>query len=177
MTSNIRCLPAAMELLRCHYSELIDIGVDKVWGAALLSTSLCHNLASEQLHAALVADMLDHYLPAVQSARLKKAQADFADLLFRSRRLLLDRPAARQRLSERFQALLIDEVQDTDPIQAEVATLLARPCEQEGAWQTSTPLPGSLFVVGDPRQSIYRFRRADVQVWEQLRDVVALPVH
>lgn len=126
-----------------------------------------------QLHAALVADLLAHYLPAVQAARLKLAQADFADLLFRSRRLLLERPAARERLSERFQALLIDEVQDTDPIQAEVATLLARPHDQVGPWQQSTPAPGSLFVVGDPRQSIYRFRRADVQVWEQLRDVVA----
>lgn len=124
------------------------------------------------LHRLLVADLVAFYLPALRDARLARAQADFADLLFRSRRLLLDHPDARARLAERFQVVLIDEVQDTDPIQAEVAALLTQAIPG-GPWQGSRPRPGSLFVVGDPRQSIYRFRRADVQVWQQLQSMVS----
>jgi ATP-dependent helicase/nuclease subunit A len=63
-------------------------------------------------------------------------------------------------------------VQDTDPIQAEVAMLLARAPEHEGHWTGAPPRRGALFAVGDPKQSIYRFRRADVQVWRDLEDVI-----
>lgn len=125
-----------------------------------------------QLHRALVLDIQAHYLPALAQARLELAQANYADLLFRSRELLMNHPEARQRLSERFSVLLIDEVQDTDPIQAEVAALLTRAAQHGGLWHQGDPRPGSLFAVGDPKQSIYRFRRADVQVWEQLQGLI-----
>ncbi len=127
-----------------------------------------------QIHRALVADLRVHYLPLIQQARLDRGQADFADLLFRSKALLKEHPEARRRLSERYEVLLIDEVQDTDPIQAEVAALLTRPPEAKGPWHAIAPAPGSLFAVGDPKQSIYRFRRADVQVWHQLRAMIGL---
>ncbi len=55
---------------------------------------------------------------------------------------------------------LIDEFQDTDPIQAEVMLLLTADDPNETDWRRCRPVPGSLFVVGDPKQSIYRFRRA-----------------
>jgi len=124
------------------------------------------------LHALVVADLSEHYLPAVEQAKAGAALADYDDLLFRARDLLAGHPGARARLAGAFDALLIDEVQDTDPIQAEVAALLARDAEQDGPWHQAPPLPGRLFAVGDPRQSIYRFRRADVATWNRLVDLV-----
>jgi len=126
-----------------------------------------------RLHGVLVGDLLEQYLPAILAERAALARADFSDLLFRARDLLLDSPAARARLSDRYRVLLVDEVQDTDPIQAEVAALLSRPLGASGAWDAAAPVPGSLFAVGDPRQSIYRFRRADVATWAALQGLIA----
>lgn len=127
----------------------------------------------ERLHRLLIEDLQEHYVPAVLAARASAARADYADLLFRARSLLADRAAARARLAEQYRVLLVDEVQDTDPIQAEVAALLSRPAGASGDWDAVAPLAGSLFAVGDPRQSIYRFRRADVATWAALQALIA----
>jgi len=127
----------------------------------------------EHLHALLIEDLRAHYLPRLLKSRLQRGRADFADLLFRARRLLLEHPDARARLAARYDALLIDEVQDTDPIQAEVAALLARLPGATGHWESAPPRRGGLFAVGDPKQSIYRFRRADVSTWRRLEQVIA----
>ena len=124
------------------------------------------------LHGLVVADLAEHYLPAVEAAKAEAALADYDDLLFRARDLLARDDAARARLAVQFDAVLIDEVQDTDPIQAEVAALLARDPSSQDAWHEGAPLPGRLFAVGDPRQSIYRFRRADVAIWNRLTRLV-----
>src|SRR4029078_7949245 len=73
-------------------------------------------------------------------------------------------PVVRRRLRLRYQRLLVDEFQDTDPIQVDIAALLAAPHEAPatGAWSEVDIEPGRLFFVGDPKQSIYRFRRADI---------------
>lgn len=131
----------------------------------------------EQIHRALIDDFKGHYLPAFKAARLDNAQADFSDLLFRSRELLVGSLEARRRLSARYQVVLIDEVQDTDPIQAEVAALLTRAEPQEEPWHSGAPVAGQLFAVGDPKQSIYRFRRADVAVWRNLQGLIARQGH
>ena len=59
----------------------------------------------------------------------------------------------------------MDEFQDTDPIQAELVFYLAGDDPTEQDWRKIKPRPGSLFVVGDDKQSIYRFRRADIDVF------------
>jgi ATP-dependent helicase/nuclease subunit A len=81
---------------------------------------------------------------------------DFLDLLLRARDALRDRPSVRAWFQRRFRFLIIDEFQDTDPLQVEIARLLAG------------DRPGALVVVGDSKQSIYRFRRAEVRLFREL---------
>ena len=111
-------------------------------------------------------------------ARQRRAEgrAEFHDLLVWARELLRDNAPARDYFRNRYTHLLIDEAQDTDPIQAEIATLLAAPAhavtsdeDRPIPWDQVSPEPGKLFVVGDPKQSIYRFRRADVGQMQRLQ--------
>lgn len=106
--------------------------------------------------------------------RLHRAQLTFEDLLTHTARLLRENPDARRSLGERWRYLLVDEFQDTDPIQAEVAFLLgSEPTTGEsGRWADVSLRSGALFVVGDPKQSIYRFRRADIETYEEARTAI-----
>ncbi len=96
---------------------------------------------------------------------------EFHDLLVRARQLLRH-PVVRRAVQASFAHVLVDEFQDTDPLQVELAVLLAVPdaVDQPGPWQQAARVEGRLFFVGDPKQSIYRFRRADVQLYAQVRD-------
>ena len=95
-------------------------------------------------------------------ARYEEAKGsglDFMDLLLRASDLLAGNPAVARRLGERFRHIFVDEFQDTDPLQAGVLHAIA-----------ADAVPGRLFVVGDPKQSIYGFRRADIQVYRKFRE-------
>ena len=116
---------------------------------------------------------------ALDYAARRKAQgrAGFHDLLVWARNMLRDNLDARDHFRRRFSHLLIDEAQDTDFIQAEIAMFLAEhappntPADaRPGNWADITPQEGKLFVVGDPKQSIYRFRRADVRQMRRLQE-------
>ena len=106
---------------------------------------------------------------AYRRERLETGRLTFQDLLMEAARLLRDSPDARKDLGRRFRYLLVDEFQDTDPVQAEVLFLLAAEDPTERDWRAAVPRTGALFVVGDPKQSIYRFRRADIEVYEEVR--------
>jgi ATP-dependent helicase/nuclease subunit A len=103
-------------------------------------------------------------------ARQREGQLEFHDLLVLARALLRDPdhgPAVRATLHDRYDRLLLDEFQDTDPIQIELAVRIAAADPRSTAagndrWDRVDVAPGHLFVVGDPKQSIYRFRRADI---------------
>jgi ATP-dependent helicase/nuclease subunit A len=116
--------------------------------------------------------------------RIRLGQLTFQDLLIRATELLRSHAGARADLGERYRWLLVDEFQDTDPVQAEMLLLLAADPSEDPApglagagveddarsrWLHVTPRPGALFVVGDPKQSIYRFRRADIAVYNQVK--------
>jgi ATP-dependent exoDNAse (exonuclease V) beta subunit len=94
---------------------------------------------------------------------------DFLDLLVRARDLVCGNAEVRRELQARFKLLFVDEFQDTDPLQAEILLLLAADDPHETDWRRARPLPGKLFLVGDPKQSIYRFRRADVALYEGVK--------
>jgi ATP-dependent helicase/nuclease subunit A len=101
--------------------------------------------------------------------RRRNGRLNFQDLLLLARDLLRDHPQVRRSFQERFLPLLVDEFQDTDPIQAEILFYLTGADTEERDWKKLDPLPGSLFVVGDPKQSIYRFRRADIETYAAVR--------
>ena len=120
--------------------------------------------------AVAVADSFARWAGQVQ---VSSGRLDFTDLLGRLRDLLAGDLAARRALQQRFRYLLVDEFQDTDPLQAEIVFLL---CEREpraADWRDVILTPGKLFVVGDPKQSIYRFRRADISLYDQVKRLVA----
>lgn len=94
---------------------------------------------------------------------------DFLDLLLSARDLVRNDDAVRRLLQERFTHLFVDEFQDTDPLQAELLLLLAAADPAERDWRRVRPVPGKLFLVADPKQSIYRFRRADVALYEGVK--------
>ncbi len=107
--------------------------------------------------------------------RAAAGRLEFHDLLVLARRLLATRADIRSVLHDRYQRVLLDEFQDTDPIQLEIAVRLVSPpdaVEQDGNWRELVPAPGRLFIVGDPKQSIYRFRRADIAQYLRAADQV-----
>ena len=120
--------------------------------------------------AALLHDELASCIEQFEIRKTRAGALDFLDLLIRARDLVRDVPEVRREFQSRFQFILVDEFQDTDPLQAELLWMLAA---DEGANVHGNPLdlpvrPGGLFLVGDPKQSIYRFRRADVGVYRRV---------
>jgi ATP-dependent exoDNAse (exonuclease V) beta subunit len=120
----------------------------------------------DEVLTALSAELATFTLEAADERR-RAGRLEFHDLLVLAQRLLRTSPAARRTLAERYTHLLLDESQDTDPIQIELAVLLA--CTIDGVVSESwadVPLDDRrLFFVGDPKQSIYRFRRASVELF------------
>ena len=104
--------------------------------------------------------------------KVTSGKLNYQDLLMFSARLLRDKPNVRGYFRTRFTHLLVDEFQDTDPIQAEVMLLLTASDLNEVDWRACRPVDGSLFVVGDPKQSIYRFRRADIVTYNQVKHII-----
>jgi exodeoxyribonuclease-5 len=141
-----------------HYTACCDAWVSLVQAAA------GHALAA----------LIDETRPILQRYRDHKrasAQLDFDDLIFAARDLLRDHDDVRRALGQRFAHVLVDEFQDTDPLQTEIFwRLCGEPVDGADGWTGFRIRPGALFVVGDPKQAIYRFRGADVGAYVQARD-------
>ena len=132
---------------------------------------LLQNVASHVL-----ADLIAQAQPVLERFRDYKRSAallDFDDLIFAARDLLRDHDEVRRALSARFTRVLVDEFQDTDPLQTEIFWRLCGepPAGRATAeWSEFQIRPGALFLVGDPKQAIYRFRGADVSAYVRARD-------
>ncbi|MBU4568923.1 MAG: UvrD-helicase domain-containing protein [Alphaproteobacteria bacterium] len=141
-----------------HYTACCDAWVSLVQAAA------GHALAA----------LIDEARPILQRYRDHKrasAQLDFDDLIFAARDLLRDHDDVRRALGQRFAHVLVDEFQDTDPLQTEIFwRLCGEPVDGADGWTGFRIRPGALFLVGDPKQAIYRFRGADVGAYVQARD-------
>ena len=107
----------------------------------------------------LTVTLLDNARMKAQEDRRRRNTLNFNDLLIITARLLRDNASVRRSLQQKYRWLFVDEFQDTDPLQAEIMLTLG----------------GVLFVVGDPKQSIYRFRRADIDIYNDVRARLAGP--
>ena len=141
----------------------------------------CEQAAKDEREALLVpvTELLRRFVLDYADERKDEGQAEFQDLLVLARDMLRDSLDARDHFRNRYSHILIDEVQDTDPLQAELVMFLAEDVP-DGAdsddrpkdWRDVRPAAGKLFIVGDPKQSIYRFRRADIEQVKRLQQAV-----
>lgn len=122
--------------------------------------------------AALLHEELQEALALYEEWKLRLGRLDFLDLLVRTRNLLRYNNSVRADLQKRFTRIFVDEFQDTDPVQAEILLLLACGDPSVSDWRKAVPEPGKLFIVGDPKQAVYRFRRADVGVYQDVKNLL-----
>ncbi|HVW90613.1 MAG TPA: UvrD-helicase domain-containing protein, partial [Gaiellaceae bacterium] len=123
----------------------------------------------QYLYARCVA-LLVQARDAARTERRRRNTVSFNDLLMLTAQVLRTNADVRHALQQKYRWLLVDEFQDTDPIQAEIMFLLAADEDDRDIdWRTVSIRPGALFVVGDPKQSIYRFRRADIEIYNDVR--------
>ena len=126
-------------------------------------------LTVDQSYFQEVMTLVRPLLDQIRHGFLASGWIAFDGLLSRAKTLLRDHPAVRARIKQTYRAILVDEFQDTDPVQYEIILYLS---EQGGShhtsWQDVELESGKLFIVGDPKQSIYAFRRADIEAFERV---------
>ncbi|HEV2423787.1 MAG TPA: UvrD-helicase domain-containing protein [Terriglobia bacterium] len=120
--------------------------------------------------AALLHEELRGSIERYHELKVQAGRLDFLDLLVRARDLIRDCARVRAEFQQRLKCIFIDEFQDTDPLQVEILMLLASDNAGIANWREVTPAPGKLFIVGDPKQAIYRFRRADLGIYQRVKD-------
>jgi len=165
------------------WEDVPDTGVNGCKALKDLLKNL-DDLRTEELEAArrsVLTKLVSHvrtFILDYSEDRRRSGLAEFHDLLVWARDLLRNDIAARAHFQNRFTHILVDEFQDTDPIQAEIAFFLSERVDANGDrsqtsdWTQVDLKPGKLFVVGDPKQSIYRFRRADIASLGQVRSLI-----
>ena len=122
--------------------------------------------------AALLRDDLRACEHGYEEAKAKAGALDFLDLLLKARDLVKENDGVRRSFQERYKHLFVDEFQDTDPLQAEILLLLTADDPAVANWCDVRPVPGKLFIVGDPKQAIYRFRRANVGIYRGVYEML-----
>ena len=125
---------------------------------------------------ALLNDLLALLIPVVRTIRetfARQGWLSFDGLLARARTLLFEHPSVRERIKRDYRAVLVDEFQDTDPMQYEIILAVSERLGSQAAhWQEMVLEPVKLFIVGDPKQSIYAFRRADIEAFDRVVEKV-----
>ncbi|HEY6233263.1 MAG TPA: UvrD-helicase domain-containing protein, partial [Pyrinomonadaceae bacterium] len=138
----------------------------QLWGAEKKGPlgrvpQICFDLQAQQ-YALEVIEVLKEVERRYREKKQELAALDFDDLQLRAAELL-DQPAVLTRATERYRYFLVDEFQDTNTVQRELMHKLALNAAAAGA---------NLFIVGDRKQSIYGFRGADVDVFQQTTDTL-----
>jgi ATP-dependent exoDNAse (exonuclease V) beta subunit len=114
----------------------------------------------------------DELVGAFDEFKRNAAVVDFDDILIRTRNLLRSEEKVREAVAARYRRILVDEYQDTDPIQSEILFLISSEPGSPESWDSRRLRPGVLFMVGDPKQAIYRFRRADLKSYLRARSAI-----
>jgi ATP-dependent helicase/nuclease subunit A len=169
-----KVLPGAKGKWTAAYGPAGDDALESLRADQVELGCLAHELLEDvkRHRRLLLGAVMGSFVLDAAAERASSGQLEFHDLLVLARRLLAERPHIRRLLHQRYERVLLDEFQDTDPIQLEIAVRLTAdpddPAQEPGdaeaprSWRQLRPLPGRLFIVGDPKQSIYRFRRADI---------------
>lgn len=155
---------------------------DDAEAVAAVRTAQRRAAALSEVDEALVARVIATVKPFAERLRrqlAKRGTLSFDDLLVKARNLIWAHKKVRSAVKRQYAAFLVDEFQDTDPLQGEILFYLAEELGREADhWRDARLGPGRLFVVGDPKQSIYRFRGADIaafeEFWRRLVDQGAL---
>ena len=140
--------------------------------AGLLERLKAFSRAADADLAALLREEIWETVPAYDRLKAERGRLDFLDLLLKARNLIYGDERMRADFQKRFTHLFVDEFQDTDPLQAEILLLLVADDPAIRDWRQVRPVPGKLFLVGDPKQAIYRFRRADVGVYQEVKTLL-----
>ena len=151
--------------------------LDTDWKNAIKDVLLCRN---EEIYTALDALRRDFVNPLLKEYR-GLGYLRFDDLLLDTRDLLKNHFDIRRSLKNRFDLVLVDEMQDTDPVQYEIFLYLCETKKEEGDFGLQEIVAGKerlnlqddkLFVVGDPKQSIYGFRKADIHAYQMIKNIL-----
>ena len=127
---------------------------------ALLDTRTAQRIWRLNRHGLLLGHA---FVCAYQSAKARQGVVDFTDAEWQAAKLLQDdalRPPLALKLDARVRHVLLDEFQDTNPLQWQALT----------AWLTDAAQSDrapTVFLVGDPKQAIYRFRRGEARVFDE----------
>lgn len=142
----------------------------------LLETIKKHlSAAQARIKQAAVARLMEWvsgFVSYYDERRKAEGKADFDDLLLWARDLLRKNGEVRAYFQSKYRCVLVDEFQDTDPLQAEMIVRLCAAEDPGADWRRARLRSGSLFAVGDPKQSIYRFRRADIAMYDDVKQHV-----
>jgi len=178
--SDAAALAAALE----QAPRLGNVGKAASWNVPVADVrAACRGVADavEEARRAVREHLLEHLLPALLAftvdgaeERRRDGELEYHDLLVRARQLLRSDARVRGEVGRRHRVVLVDEFQDTDPLQVDLAVLVstaeAGSIPPDRPWSDLAVAPGRLFFVGDPKQSIYRFRRADIDLYARVRD-------
>jgi len=170
--------PDAAEELPDHPSSAKTGWPGETFDAAQALMSEALPLASDLagLDTELLADALGLLCAFAREFRdgfVREGWVGFDGLLTKTRDLLAsnDFPEVRELAKRKFDFIVVDEFQDTDPVQCEIALFLSEDAGARSGEAASVRLArGKLFIVGDPKQSIYSFRGADIVAYERLKD-------
>ncbi len=136
----------------------------------------CHTLLKklktvDDAFVSTVISLISPFAKAFRQTYLSQGYVSFDGLLTLTRDLLQKKEYRyiREKLKKEFRTILVDEFQDTDPVQYEIVLFLSEALGHYSKDARKVILePGKLFIVGDPKQSIYAFRRADIEAYEQV---------
>lgn len=147
--------------LTTAYSALKEWGDDNPAGLLTLTVSPDDPATQETIRVLqALGTVFSWFSDAIGREKAQRGGIDFGDMLIHTQALLAGNAAARDGIAAKYRAVMVDEFQDTDPLQAAIISEILTAAGKER----------TLFVVGDPKQSIYLFRNADVTQFKATRE-------
>ncbi|MDF2119240.1 UvrD-helicase domain-containing protein [Roseiarcaceae bacterium H3SJ34-1] len=162
----------AAEVFGAYHDESVSDGILEQYRAVSDAWNELIGHIARTLVCALSAS-LEMLLESYQRRKRAAAVLDFDDLLLHVRSLVRNHEDVRLAIGRRYKYILVDEFQDTDRMQNEILFSIAATDDRRERWEDGQLRPGSLFLVGDPKQAIYRFRGADIEAYELSRKFVS----